>query len=300
MPIHNGFSPPTRRSLHGTIVGAVRSLTPALVARITRNLFAGRLRRARLVLFTVILASAATGIALVGTGVVGGDVVAVAAVTSAVPPATGSGAVGVPDLAPAPAIVADAVVPAVQLYSSPGVAWEGTKPFTNPTPQGEPLVFLVHEQQGEWLHVQVSARPNGLMAWVRAADVHLRADPYRIVVSLSGHSVTLYRGDTSLLSAPAVVGRPASPTPTGSFFVDAIIPLSYDSGPYGAGAMGVAAFSDVYQTFGGGPGQIAIHGTNEPSLLGQSASHGCVRIANDEWRKITAIVPTGTPVQINS
>jgi lipoprotein-anchoring transpeptidase ErfK/SrfK len=130
--------------------------------------------------------------------------------------------------------------------------------------------------------------------------VHLRTDPYRIVVSLSGHSVAVYRGNTRLLSTAAVVGKPASPTPTGSFFVDAIIPLAYDGGPYGAGAMGVAAFSDVYETFGGGPGQIAIHGTNEPGLLGQSASHGCVRIANDQWRKITSIVPTGTPVQINA
>lgn len=250
-------------------------------------------------LFTVILALAATGVALVGTGAVGPSAVAVQGVTPAVPPSPAAGTVAVPDLEPPPAIVADAVVPAVQLYSSPGVPWAGTKPFANPTPQGEPLVFLVHEQQGQWLHVQVSARPNGLLAWVPLSDVHLRTDPYRIVVSLSGHTVTLYRGNAQVLSTPAVVGKPASPTPTGSFFVDAIIPLSYDGGPYGAGAMGVAAFSDVYETFGGGPGQIAIHGTNEPSLMGQSASHGCVRIPNDQWRKITSIVPTGTPVRID-
>jgi len=61
----------------------------------------------------------------------------------------------------------------------------------------------------------------------------------------------------------------------------------------------VSAFSDIYQQFGGGVGQIALHGTNEPGLLGQGVSHGCVRFANDALQHFLDGAPTGTPVEID-
>jgi lipoprotein-anchoring transpeptidase ErfK/SrfK len=69
-------------------------------------------------------------------------------------------------------------------------------------------------------------------------------------------------------------------------------------GPYGTHQVSVAAFSNVYSTFGGGVGQIAIHGTNDPAKLGTPASHGCVRMLNDDIAKLADMVPDGTPVQI--
>lgn len=42
----------------------------------------------------------------------------------------------------------------------------------------------------------------------------------------------------------------------------------------------------------------AIHGTNVPSSIGQSVSHGCVRMLNEDIAHLFAIVPVGTPVYI--
>lgn len=42
----------------------------------------------------------------------------------------------------------------------------------------------------------------------------------------------------------------------------------------------------------------AIHGTNAPASIGQSVSHGCVRLLNEDIARLFEIVPVGTPVYI--
>lgn len=42
----------------------------------------------------------------------------------------------------------------------------------------------------------------------------------------------------------------------------------------------------------------AIHGTNVPTSIGQSVSHGCVRLLNEDIAHLYQIVPVGTPVYI--
>ncbi|HEX7240610.1 MAG TPA: L,D-transpeptidase [Longimicrobiaceae bacterium] len=44
--------------------------------------------------------------------------------------------------------------------------------------------------------------------------------------------------------------------------------------------------------------QIAIHGTNKPELLGQPVSHGCIRMSNEDARRLFYEVEIGTPVII--
>ena len=43
---------------------------------------------------------------------------------------------------------------------------------------------------------------------------------------------------------------------------------------------------------------IAVHGTNHPELLGQSVSHGCIRMTNEAARRLYHEVEIGTPVII--
>jgi alpha-galactosidase len=43
---------------------------------------------------------------------------------------------------------------------------------------------------------------------------------------------------------------------------------------------------------------IAVHGTNSPELLGQSVSHGCIRMTNEAVRRLYHEVEVGTPVII--
>lgn len=43
---------------------------------------------------------------------------------------------------------------------------------------------------------------------------------------------------------------------------------------------------------------IAVHGTNNPDLLGQPVSHGCIRMTNEAVRRLYHEVEIGTPVII--
>jgi lipoprotein-anchoring transpeptidase ErfK/SrfK len=41
-----------------------------------------------------------------------------------------------------------------------------------------------------------------------------------------------------------------------------------------------------------------IHGTNDPSSIGRSVSHGCVRLRNEDIATLYDMVEVGTPVYI--
>lgn len=206
------------------------------------------------------------------------------------PPAQPSG--------PAGFQVADANKSSVPLFQSPNVPWPGGRALAHPTREGLALVFLVRENRGDWLRVQIPVRPNGTTAWVRRSDVSLRNVPNHLLVERGARRLTVFHGAQSLGQFPVAVGAPDGPTPTGDFFVDGVVRLARTTGAYGVGQLSVAAFSDVYQTFGGGNGAIAIHGTNRPELIGGTVSHGCIRMLNPDWLKVANLAPTGTPVRI--
>ena len=196
-----------------------------------------------------------------------------------------------------PAEIADATGPKLHLYSEPGQA-EPDDVMNNPTWEGLAVVGLVMQRQGDWIELQISRRPNEATAWVRASEVSIRTTPYRIKVSSSGHAPTAYNGNEVVMNVPVPVGTGGTPTPTGTFFIDGAVRLADASGPYGAAQLSVAAFSNVLKSFAGGIGQIAIHGTNRPGLVGSSVSNGCVRMTNDDILRLAGMVPVGTPVEI--
>ena len=44
--------------------------------------------------------------------------------------------------------------------------------------------------------------------------------------------------------------------------------------------------------------EIAIHGTDKPHLLGDNVSHGCIRVTNEDARRLYHEMDIGTPVLI--
>jgi len=63
----------------------------------------------------------------------------------------------------------------------------------------------------------------------------------------------------------------------------------------------VGARSNVFQEFGGGPCQIALHGlANIGGVLGSAASHGCVCLDNGTMRWLVFRIGPGVPVTITS
>ena len=93
------------------------------------------------------------------------------------------------------------------------------------------------------------------------------------------------------------VGAPATPTPLGSFYVYERLYLRTQDGSFGPGALGISAFSNVLTGWAQG-GPVAIHGTSHPETIGRASSNGCVRVANDEMRRLLRVVVPGTPVEI--
>jgi lipoprotein-anchoring transpeptidase ErfK/SrfK len=147
--------------------------------------------------------------------------------------------------------------------------------------------------------VQIPKRPNGVTAWVPASQVRVEKVSTRILVDLSQKRVTLYKNGRRVLSSIAAIGAPATPTPTGRFYVNQRLIPTDMGGPFGPGALGVSAFSNVLTGWTQG-GPIAIHGTNAPWSIGKAVSNGCVRVPNPVLQKLFDQALSGTPVLIRS
>jgi lipoprotein-anchoring transpeptidase ErfK/SrfK len=212
-----------------------------------------------------------------------------AAASPATAPATGPAGLSV---------VAQARGLTVAAFRSPG-SRHPFRSFRNPTADGSPLVFLVMRRVPGWEQVRLPTRPNGSVGWVRTGSVTLAWNAYRITVSLRRHRLTVWRSGRAISHDPVVVGRASLPTPTGTYYIAELLKQANPHGSYGPYAFGLSAHSDVLYSFGGGPGQIGIHGTNEPRLLGTDASHGCIRVGNAVITRLARTLPLGTPVVIS-
>jgi lipoprotein-anchoring transpeptidase ErfK/SrfK len=171
----------------------------------------------------------------------------------------------------------------------------------SPTASGDPLVFLVSGSAvgSTWLHVYLPSRPNGSQGWIRSSAVALSADGFLINVNLSSHLMTVSNDGHVAMSIHIGEGRAALPTPTGTYYIVDLLKQPNPDGEYGPYAFGLSAFSDVLQSFGGGPGEIGIHGTDEPDSIGASISHGCIRVPNETIVALAKLLPLGTPVLIH-
>jgi len=196
-----------------------------------------------------------------------------------------------------PSQVVTAVGSSLPLYKFPGApAPEGSLP--NPIFLTAPLVLLATAVQPGWVQAYIPVRPNESTAWIPEADVTFSSVPCHIVVSLGARQIVLYCNNAPVFSSAVAPGAPSSPTPTGSYYVSYIVRVTDPGSAYGPWALGLSAFSNTYYSFDGGPGQIGIHGTNQPWVIGSYASHGCVRLPNAAIAQLAPMVQPGTPVEI--
>ena len=200
--------------------------------------------------------------------------------------------------ASADAIVATAATARVPVFRSPQ-AYRSFVSFANPTPSGAPLVFLVKQRRPGWEQVYLPTRPDESTGWISDRYLRLALDPYSLNVRLRHHELVLRKHGRTIAHFTAAVGRSALPTPTGRYYIVELLKQPDPHGPYGPYAFGLSAYSHVLYQFGGGPGQIGIHGTNETTSIGRNASHGCIRIANSAIIKLANQLPLGTPVTIS-
>jgi lipoprotein-anchoring transpeptidase ErfK/SrfK len=201
-----------------------------------------------------------------------------------------------PTSTPPPSVgtAATAIGPSVDVYAEAGGAVVST--LSNPQPSGAPLTLLVATSKKGWLQVSLPQRPNGSTGWIRADAVTLNRLEYRLVASTENNTLTLYRNADLVSTFTAATGTGGTPTPHGSFYLTELLaPTNSGYGPY---AFGLSAYSDVLSSFGGGPGQIGLHGTDDAASIGRSASHGCIRLSNADITTLAKLLPLGTPITI--
>lgn len=169
--------------------------------------------------------------------------------------------------------------------------------LANPQASGAPLTLLVASSQGEWLRVYLAQRPNGSTGWVKADAVTQHTLEYSLKASTADNTLTLLKNGHPVKTFAAATGTGGTPTPHGTFFLTELLePTNEGYGPY---AFGLSAFSDVLSSFGGGPGQIGLHGTDDVDSIGQSASHGCIRLSNADITELAKLLPLGTPITVD-
>jgi lipoprotein-anchoring transpeptidase ErfK/SrfK len=214
-----------------------------------------------------------------------------------------------PATSPAPpvrvgvSVVATARADDVEVYASPGAAVpERTVAAADVVslPGEIPLTFLVADQRDGWVQVHLPVRPNGTTGWVRGSDLTLSSTDLRVEVRLTEHRLLLHRGDDVVLDVPVGVGRSEVPTPGGVYYVKELLQPPQPDGPYGTYAYGLSGYSPVLEQFAGGRGVIGIHGTDQPESVGTDASHGCLRLRNEDVTRLVEEfgLPLGTPVEI--
>jgi lipoprotein-anchoring transpeptidase ErfK/SrfK len=163
---------------------------------------------------------------------------------------------------------------------------------------GSARVFLVESIRDDWVEVHLPVRPNGATGWVPASAVDLERLDTFVRVDLEARELTVWVDGTVDRVETVAVGTGENPTPTGRFFITDKLDTGDDGGAYGPYALGLSAHSDTLSEFGGGNGQIGLHGTNDPATLGDAVSHGCVRLPNDVIAQLAYELPLGTPVEI--
>jgi lipoprotein-anchoring transpeptidase ErfK/SrfK len=237
--------------------------------------------------------------ALVGWALLRDDAKAVPKKRAAAPTTTTTPTTTPPK--PAPAVTATQNVPQLTAYQDAVETSPAVTKLSDKTEYDLPRTYLVTDQTSHpgWLNVLLPIRPNGTSGWIKASDVTLGTTDYEIRIEVGAHKLTLLKLGQPVLESGVVVGADKTPTPPGRFYVTD--PLDLHSQPnagYGVFALGISGYSDVLTSFKGGPGQLAVHGTNTPAQIGQNISNGCVRVPNDVIEQLAAQAGLGTPVTI--
>lgn len=109
---------------------------------------------------------------------------------------------------------------------------------------------------------------------------------YTLTIDLGARRLYVKQGARTIRTLPVAVGTPQTPTPVGRWLI--VQKVINPGGPFGSRWMRLSI------PWGG----FGIHGTNDPGLIGQAVSHGCIRLHNADVEWLYNRVPLGTLVII--
>jgi lipoprotein-anchoring transpeptidase ErfK/SrfK len=201
-----------------------------------------------------------------------------------------------PDPHPLGPATGDVLHPTVKrvVYTRPGGPPLAVLPVTelsNPT-----WVPIVQSRPG-WDRILLPTRPNRSTGWIYLNGGGLRFgySPYQIRVDLARYRLTVLEAGRSLGSWTVAIGAAGTPTPTGRTFL--LASLAPHPATYSPLILPLGTHSRTLDTFGGGPGTVALHGWPRTAVFGHAASHGCVRVPAGALHVLSGI-PLGSSVLI--
>lgn len=123
-----------------------------------------------------------------------------------------------------------------------------------------------------------------------------------LTIKLADRRVYVYQGEELKSSYPIAIGRAGWETPTGEFAVREMLknptwehPLTGEIVPPGPdnplGNRWIGFWTD-------GTNAIGFHGTPKEETVGRAASHGCIRMFNEDILALFSLVKVGTPVSV--
>jgi L,D-transpeptidase ErfK/SrfK len=122
-------------------------------------------------------------------------------------------------------------------------------------------------------------------------------DSRKLVISLADHKLALVEDGRAVKVYPITVGKPSTPSPTGTFEIIERVANPTWYGPHQVVApgpdnpLGTRWMGLSYKGYG-------IHGTNAPRSIGRSASHGCIRMRRQDVEELSELVHVGEPVEL--
>jgi lipoprotein-anchoring transpeptidase ErfK/SrfK len=201
-----------------------------------------------------------------------------------------------------PTMIGRILPPSLTVRSLPSVGAPAIASFHRTNAQGAAQVFdiqgSVRNPAGDvWYRALLPVRPNGTSGYIAAGSVRLVQTQYRIEVDRKKLRLTVWDGCVARMQFAIGLGKESTPTPDGRYYIIALLKPPLAGSVYGTYAYGLSAFSDVLTNWKGG-GIIGLHGTNDPSSIGNRQSHGCIRLRNRDIERLVPILPLGTPVDI--
>jgi hypothetical protein len=162
---------------------------------------------------------------------------------------------------------------------------------------GSPETVGVAVARGAWLGVITTKLPNGVLGWVRRADVRVRPVAWSVAISLSNRTLVVRHDGRTVRSVPVGIGAAGSPTPPGRYVVTDHIDPGAEGGVYGCCILALSGHQpsppagwDRSRDW-----RLAIHG----GPLG-AVSAGCVHADEATLRYLMRETPLGTPVTVTA
>ena len=170
------------------------------------------------------------------------------------------------------------------------------------TPEGTTNIVLVlgeaERRAGElWVRARVPGEPDDVRGWMPRRSLGGYTPVHtRLVIDRERLTATLWRDGRRVFRAVVGTGAPATPTPSGHFYVRNQL-HKYRRPFYGPVAFGTSARSAEASDWPAG-GFVGIHGTDRPELIPGRVSAGCIRMTNRDILRLARLMPVGTPVRV--